>query len=106
PRCRPNSTAPATRPTWMPRSMPAARRGRPPPTAIPTAPGICPTCASCYGPRWGGPGGGGGARPADLDSAVDAGREAVATPPDGHPDRAGYLSNLCVALQTRFVRAG
>jgi hypothetical protein len=31
---------------------------------------------------------------ADLDAAIEAGRQAVATTPAGHPDRAGRLSSL------------
>ena len=31
---------------------------------------------------------------ADLDEAIDAGRQAVAASPADHPDRAGCLSNL------------
>ena len=43
---------------------------------------------------------------ADLDAAIDAGRQAVDLTPPGHPDRAAYLSNLGLALLTRFERAG
>ena len=40
--------------------------------------------------------------PADLDEAVQAGRQAVAATPAGHPNRAARLSSLAIALETRF----
>ncbi|WP_326555141.1 CHAT domain-containing protein [Micromonospora sp. NBC_01813] len=39
---------------------------------------------------------------ADLDAAVDAGRTALRAAPDGHPHRAGCLTNLALALRERF----
>ncbi|MFC8661962.1 CHAT domain-containing protein, partial [Streptomyces sp. NPDC057199] len=39
-------------------------------------------------------------------AAVDAGRQAVEITPTDHPDRAGRLSNLGLALRTRFERSG
>ncbi|MFD4913057.1 CHAT domain-containing protein [Streptomyces virginiae] len=43
---------------------------------------------------------------ADLDAAIDAGREAVEATPTDHPDRAGLLSNLGYSLGARFARLG
>jgi hypothetical protein len=43
---------------------------------------------------------------ADLDRAVDVGEQAVAATPADHPDRAALLSNLGLALQVRYERAG
>ena len=43
---------------------------------------------------------------ADLDAAIDVGRQAVAATPADHPDRARYLSNLGGALRIRFERTG
>ncbi|MGD0603235.1 MAG: hypothetical protein ABSA53_06505 [Streptosporangiaceae bacterium] len=43
---------------------------------------------------------------ADLDAAITAGRQAVAASPADHPDRAAMLTNLGIALGTRFERAG
>src|SRR5207247_131779 len=43
---------------------------------------------------------------ADLDAAIDAGRQAVAATPADHPARAMHLSNLGLGLQVRFKRAG
>jgi len=41
-----------------------------------------------------------------LDAAIDLLRLAVAAIPDDDPDRAKVLSNLGIALQTRFQRVG
>jgi hypothetical protein len=43
---------------------------------------------------------------AALNAAIDLLRQALAATPTDHPDRAGYLSNLGGALQTRFERTG
>jgi MFS family permease len=43
---------------------------------------------------------------ADLDAAVQAGRDAAAAAPPGHPDRAANLSNLALALQARSALTG
>jgi protein involved in temperature-dependent protein secretion len=43
---------------------------------------------------------------ADLDAAIDAGRQAVAASPADHPGQAGRLSNLGAALGTRFEQTG
>jgi len=43
---------------------------------------------------------------ADLNAAVDAGRQAVAAAPADDPGRAGYLSDLGGTLQVRFERTG
>ena len=67
--------------------------GRP----IPSGPIASPTCASPCGC-----GSSAAGTPADLDEAVDAGRQAVAATPAGHPNRPEYLSNLGVALSARF----
>ena len=42
----------------------------------------------------------------DLDTAIDARRQAVEATPTGHPDRAAMLSNLGNALRVRFERSG
>ncbi len=42
----------------------------------------------------------------DLDAALAAGHEAVATTPAGHPNRAETLSNLGYALRARFEWTG
>jgi hypothetical protein len=41
---------------------------------------------------------------AALDAAIDLLQQAVAASPTDHPGRAGYLSNLGVALRSRFER--
>lgn len=43
---------------------------------------------------------------ADLDRAIKLGREALAGTPSGHPDHAGWRSNLGLALRHRFERTG
>ena len=42
----------------------------------------------------------------DLDRAITMNEQAVASTPDDHPDRAGRLNNLGIALQSRFERTG
>ncbi|MET8876228.1 tetratricopeptide repeat protein [Nocardia sp. NPDC004604] len=42
----------------------------------------------------------------DLDEAMESKRAAVAATPADHPDRAGRLNNLGLALQNRFERTG
>jgi hypothetical protein len=42
----------------------------------------------------------------DLNRAIDLGDQAVTATPKDHPDHPGRLSNLAVALQTRFARTG
>ncbi|MFF1980648.1 CHAT domain-containing protein, partial [Streptomyces sp. NPDC058198] len=42
----------------------------------------------------------------DLDQAVTTGQEAVHATPADHPNRAGYLNNLGIALRDRFERTG
>jgi hypothetical protein len=44
--------------------------------------------------------------PADLDTAIDTARAAVAVAPAEFPDRAVLLSNLANALYARFMKAG
>ena len=43
---------------------------------------------------------------AALNTAIDLLRQAVAASPADHPGRAAMLSNLGIALQTRFERTG
>ena len=43
---------------------------------------------------------------ADLDAAIDVGRQAVSAAPQGHADRAIYLSNLAASLYGRFDQTG
>ncbi|MFI6744479.1 CHAT domain-containing protein [Nonomuraea sp. NPDC050451] len=43
---------------------------------------------------------------ADLDGAVEAGRESVRCIPEDHPHRARFLCNLAAALRLRFERGG
>ena len=43
---------------------------------------------------------------ADLDRAIGLLRQAIAATPEDDPGRSGYLSNLGVALSTRFDRSG
>ncbi|MFD0385345.1 hypothetical protein ACFQ2B_32945 [Streptomyces stramineus] len=45
-------------------------------------------------------------RETHLDEAVDAGRGAVGSVPDGHPQRPTHLSNLALALRRRFLSTG
>ena len=42
----------------------------------------------------------------DLDRAIVTKEQAVESTPDDHPDRAGCLNNLGIALQSRFERTG
>ena len=42
----------------------------------------------------------------DLDRAITANEQAVASTPYDHPDRAGRVNNLGIALQRRFERTG
>ena len=42
----------------------------------------------------------------DLDRTIEVDEKVVGTLPEGHPDRAGYLSKLGTDLSTRFVRTG
>ena len=42
----------------------------------------------------------------DLDRAIVTNEQAIESTPDGHPDRAMYLNNLGIALQSRFDRTG
>ena len=42
----------------------------------------------------------------DLDRAIVTNEQAVESTPDDHPDRAMYLNNLGIALQSRFERTG
>ena len=44
--------------------------------------------------------------PRDLDAAIDAGEQAVAAVPPGHPGRAGRLSDLQNSLRTRYQHHG
>jgi tetratricopeptide (TPR) repeat protein len=43
---------------------------------------------------------------ADLDSAISAGRQAIAATPPGHAERVKYLSNLGGTLFARFQHSG
>ena len=42
----------------------------------------------------------------DLDRAIMTNEQAVESTPDDHPNRAGCLNNLGIALQSRFERTG
>lgn len=48
----------------------------------------------------------GGGDAADLDEAVDVGRQALALIPVGHPETAAILVNLAAALRMRYDRTG
>ncbi|KAB5581191.1 CHAT domain-containing protein [Coniochaeta sp. 2T2.1] len=43
---------------------------------------------------------------ADLEEAITVARQAVASTPDDHPDRAGRLNNLGNKLESRYERTG
>jgi tetratricopeptide (TPR) repeat protein len=43
---------------------------------------------------------------ADLEDAIRIAKEAVNATPEGHPDRAGHLSNLGILLGDRYSRTG
>ena len=77
--------------TWTPRSTPGGRPWTSPRPATPTSPGTCRTSAAPCAARFERAG-----DAADLDAAIDAGRQAVDLTPPGHPDLAVYLSNLGV----------
>ena len=101
PRCGPGSGAPGQQADLDAAIQAGQQAVQPPPPTTPTAPGTCPTSGPRCGPGSSAPG-----QPADLDAAIAGRQQAVQATPADHPDRADVLSNLGIALRTRFERTG
>ena len=81
----PGSSGPGTGPTWTPRSTPGGRRWRPARPTTPTGPFTLSNLGAALETRFERTG-----DRADLDAAIDAGRQAVAGQP-GRPPRPRHL---------------